>query len=107
MIILIGSARFGPGKAERLRPAMIRWAQTVRTRDGCLEYQMNQDMEDQDLLHVAERWRDEAAVQAHMDDLTVLMEGLEGAHMEWLDLRAYTSTGSRVSLEQVPSQYRA
>jgi hypothetical protein len=81
---------------------MVRWAQTVRTRDGCLEYQMNQDMEDEDLLHVAERWRDEAAVDAHMDDLRVLMEGLEGATMEWLDLRAYTSTGSSVLLEQPP-----
>ena len=107
MVILLGSARFGPGEAERLRPAMIRWAQTVRTRDGCLEYQMNQDMEDPDLLHVAERWRDQASVDAHMDDLRVLMEGLEGAQMEWLDLRAYTSTGSRVLMEQVTGGTRA
>jgi quinol monooxygenase YgiN len=106
MIILLGSARFEPGEAERLRPAMIRWAETVRSRDGCLEYQMNQDVEDPDLLHVAERWRDQAAVDAHIADLGVLMEGLEGARMEWLDLRAYTTTGSRLLLEQVPAGMR-
>jgi quinol monooxygenase YgiN len=102
MIILLGSARFGPGEAERLRPAMIRWAQTVRTRDGCLDYQMTQDMEDPDLLHVAERWRDDAAVDAHMKDLTELMHSLAGADMQWLDLRAYNSESSRLLMEQLP-----
>jgi len=104
MIILLGSARFAPGEARRLRPAMSRWAQTVRQRDGCLEYQMNQDVEDEDLLHVSERWRDEAAVDAHMADLAVLIEELAGADMEWLDLRAYTVSGSRVLMAQVPEQ---
>jgi len=104
VVILLGSARFGPGEATRLRPAMARWAGTVRARDGCLEYQMNQDMEDEDLLHVAERWRDDAAVDAHMTDLGVLVEELAGAKMEWLDLRAYSVAGSRVLMSQVPAE---
>jgi quinol monooxygenase YgiN len=104
MIILLGSARFGPGEARRLQPAMARWAQTVRGRDGCLEYQMNQDMEDEDLLHVCERWRDDAAVNAHMSDLEVLIEELAGARMEWLDLRAYSVSGSRVLMSQIPPE---
>ncbi len=104
MIILLGSARFAPGEARRLRPAMVRWAQTVRERDGCLEYQMNQDLEDEDLLHVAERWRDDEAVDAHMADLAILVEELAGADMEWLDLRAYSVSGSRVLMTQDPSR---
>jgi quinol monooxygenase YgiN len=102
MVILLGSARFAPGEAIRLRPAMNRWAQEVRGRDGCLEYQMNQDMEDENLLHVSERWRDAQAVDVHMADLSPLLDALAGAQMEWLDLRAYSVSESRVLLTQLP-----
>jgi quinol monooxygenase YgiN len=83
---------------------MNAWARAVRARDGCLEYQMNQDMEDENLLHVSERWRDDEAVDAHMADLSPLIEALAGARMEWLDLRAYSVSECRVLLTQLPEE---
>jgi quinol monooxygenase YgiN len=95
MIILNGSARFAPGEVQRLRPAMRRWAETVRGRPGCLSYHISVDVEDGDIMHVAERWTDMAAVDVHMADLGVLVDGLAGAEMSWLELTAYGVASER------------
>ena len=38
----------------------------TRAEDGCLHYSYAVDLDDPNLLHISEQWRDEAAVNAHM-----------------------------------------
>jgi quinol monooxygenase YgiN len=38
----------------------------TRKEDGCLSYRFGQDVLDPDLIVIAEAWRDEAAVRAHL-----------------------------------------
>ena len=90
MIIVVGQAQFANGEIERLRGALNDWIEQVRRRPGCLSYCYAVDLGDPDLLHVIETWRDEAAIDAHMTDMGVLMNALAGAKMLKLSVKAYT-----------------
>jgi len=89
VIIVTGSARFGAGEVERLRAPLNAWIDEVRTRDGCQSYCYAVDLGDPDLIHVIETWRDEAAIDVHMGNMTGLMQALEGARMLELSVKAY------------------
>lgn len=95
MVVLNGCARFAPGEVARLGPAMQRWAETVRAKPGCLSYAISVDIEDENVMHVTERWADMEAVDAHMADLGELVEGLAGAQMSWIELTAYEVASQR------------
>jgi len=89
MIIVTGQARFGAGEVERLRSALNAWTEVARSRDGCLSYCYGIDMSEPDLVHVIEMWRDEAAIDAHMEDMGPLMDVLAGAQMLSLSVKGY------------------
>jgi quinol monooxygenase YgiN len=89
MIIVTGQARFEEGEIERLRPELAAWTQVVRGRDGCESYHYAVDIGDPNLLHVIETWRDEAAIDAHINDMGELMAALGGAKMAALSVAAY------------------
>jgi quinol monooxygenase YgiN len=89
MIIVTGEARFEEGEIERLRPDLDAWTHEVRRRDGCESYCYAVDLGDPNLLHVIERWRDEAAIDAHMADMGGVMAALAGAKMTALSVKAY------------------
>lgn len=91
MMIVTGTARFAPGEIDRLQPQLAAFVDKVRQRDGCLSYSYARDLNDPDVLHVVEQWRDEAAIDAHMTDLGDLMDALGGAKMEALSVKAYAA----------------
>ena len=90
MIIVLGQARFGEGEIDRLRGALNDWIDLVRKKPGCVSYCYAVDLGDPDLLHVIETWADEAALDAHMQDMGGLMAALAGAQMLSLSVKAYT-----------------
>lgn len=65
MIIIQGHARFAPGTATAHLDAMRTMVEATRAEDGCLLYAFAFDAVDPDLMHITERWRDQAAVDAH------------------------------------------
>ena len=89
MIIVMGTARFAPGEIDRLQPRLAAYVAEVRGRDGCISYSYARDLNDPDVLHVIEQWRDEAAIDAHMGNMATLMDALAGAEMEALSVKAY------------------
>ena len=44
---------------------MLAMVTASRAEDGCLEYSYAEDILEPGLIHVSERWRDQAALQAH------------------------------------------
>ena len=66
MLIVIGSARALPGR----RPDLVSAARAVTTQtrgdDGCESYGFYADLTDEDTILSVEVWRDQAALDAHM-----------------------------------------
>ena len=91
MIIVTGTVRFGDGEIERLREDLARNIEATRQEAGCDHYAYGVDLQDPNLLHVSERWRDEAAMDAHMGTahMAALMGVLGGATIEAMSIKAY------------------
>jgi quinol monooxygenase YgiN len=94
MIIVNGTVRFGAGEIERLRDAMARNIEATRAESGCEHYAYAVDISDPSLLHVAERWRDEAAIADHMasSHMGALMAEIAAAKVEAISIKAYEAT---------------
>lgn len=65
MLIILGTVRVTPDRLERARPPMRAMVEGSRSEEGCLDYAYAADMLDPGLIHVIERWRDQAALTAH------------------------------------------
>lgn len=65
MIIVMGYAKLAPGEIDRLTEAMARQVSATNAEDGCDHYSFARDLRDPDTLIISERWRDQAAIDAH------------------------------------------
>ena len=66
MIVVVGNFRFPPSIMDVLRPAMENMVVASRAEEGCIEYSYALDMFDHGLVRVLEKWRDRAALEAHL-----------------------------------------
>jgi quinol monooxygenase YgiN len=66
MIVLTGSIRIPADKLDAARPLMRVLIEETRKEDGCLSYSFGQDVLDPGRIVIAEAWRDEDAVRAHL-----------------------------------------
>ena len=91
MIIVTGQVRFADGEIERLKEAFAANIAATRAEEGCEAYAYAVDVGDPNLLHVAEQWRDQAAVDAHMGapHMGTLMAALGSARIEGMKIDAY------------------
>jgi quinol monooxygenase YgiN len=65
MLLIMGTVRIPDGGLDRARPAMAAMLAASRAEDGCLAYSYAQDVLDPCVIHISERWRDRAALEAH------------------------------------------
>jgi quinol monooxygenase YgiN len=100
MIIVTGTARFGEGEIARLRAAMAENIAATRAEEGCEHYSYGVDVSDPNLLHISERWRDEAAIDAHMqaEHMQRFMGALGEAKIEALSVKMYRAEFTRTLL---------
>jgi len=91
MIIVTGEVRFGEGEIARLLPAFAANIAATRAEEGCEAYAYAVDVGDRNLLRVSERWRDQAAMDAHMGaaHMGELMAALGSAKIEAMKIDAY------------------
>jgi quinol monooxygenase YgiN len=94
MIIVNGTVRFGAGEIDRLRDSMARNVAATRAEDGCEHYAYGVDVSDPNLLHVAERWRDDAAIEAHMvsPHMGAFMAEIGASKVESISIKAYQAS---------------
>ncbi|MBN8807162.1 MAG: antibiotic biosynthesis monooxygenase [Sphingomonas sp.] len=64
-LLIMGTVRIPNGALDAARPAMVAMLAASRAEDGCLAYSYAQDVLDPRVIHVSERWRDRAALDAH------------------------------------------
>lgn len=91
MIIVNGTVRFGAGEIDRLKGAMARNVEATRAEEGCEHYSYSVDISDPDLLHVAERWSDDEAIQRHMASphMGAFMAEVAASKVEAMSIKAY------------------
>lgn len=86
MLLIAGTVRIAPDRIEQMRAAAATMIAETRKEDGCLGYAFAQDLLDPGLIHIAETWRDGAALRAHG----------ESAHMAaWRELAGSLGLGKR------------
>ena len=65
MIIVMGHCRTASGEFDRVTEAMQAQVAATNAEDGCIHYSFGRHVSDPDLLIISERWRDQAAIDAH------------------------------------------
>ncbi|RYD91895.1 MAG: antibiotic biosynthesis monooxygenase [Sphingomonadales bacterium] len=65
MLLIIGTIRLPAEQLEAARPAMAEMVAASRAEDGCEQYSYSEDVLEPGLIHVTERWRDQAALDRH------------------------------------------
>jgi quinol monooxygenase YgiN len=64
-LIVAGTVRAPPQNVDAFRPQMAEMMAASQAEDGCLDYNYAEDVTEPGLIHVFERWRDQAALEAH------------------------------------------
>lgn len=65
MLIVLARAKVGGGVLATARAAIAEMVAASNAEEGCLAYAFTQDLLDPSILHIVEKWRDEAALAAH------------------------------------------
>lgn len=65
MIIVMGTVRVPVQNIAAIQPKMAKVIAATLAEDGCIQYAYGQDLLDPELIHIAEKWRDMAALKAH------------------------------------------
>ncbi len=65
MILIQGHLKTTPENVAKLKAAAALLIAATRQEPGCIAYAFAEDIAEPCLLHIAERWADEAALAAH------------------------------------------
>ena len=102
MIIVMGYAKLAAGQLDGLDEAMRAQVEATRGEDGCEHYSFARDVIDPDTLMIAERWRDQAAIDAHFKSphMAAFNEALAAATIEAISVKAYENGEVRTLIGQ-------
>lgn len=65
MIVLLAKSRLLEGKQQKFISVAEKLVKTTREEPGCMYYDLVQDAADEKVFYFVEKYRDEAAVEAH------------------------------------------
>jgi quinol monooxygenase YgiN len=65
-VVVIGSLRFPAESIEAVRPHIRALVEATRANDGCIAYDVAEDLFDPGLIRFSEEWPDEASLMAHL-----------------------------------------
>ena len=65
MLIVLAKAKVGESAMEPARAAIADMVAASNAEEGCIAYAFTQDVLDPSVLHIVEKWQDEAALAAH------------------------------------------
>lgn len=91
MLLIVGTVRLPAENLAKAKPAMWAMVQASRAEAGCLEYGYAEDVFEPGLIHVKERWQDQAALDAHFasDHIKVWRATWGGLEIGNRDLKVY------------------
>jgi quinol monooxygenase YgiN len=65
MLIVLAKAKVGAGALDAARAAIAEMVAASNAEAGCIAYAFTQDLGDPSILHIVEKWQDDAALKAH------------------------------------------
>jgi len=65
MILIQGYIKVSPENAAKLKQAAAPLIAATRQEPGCVAYAFAEDIGEPGIIHIAERWADDAALAAH------------------------------------------
>lgn len=65
MLIVLAKAKLGDGALEAGRDAIATMVEASNAEEGCIAYSFTVDVLDPTILHIVEKWVDDAALVAH------------------------------------------
>jgi quinol monooxygenase YgiN len=65
MLIILAKAQASAATLEAAKPAIAAMVAASNAEDGCIAYAFTQDLGDPSIIHIVEKWQDEAALAAH------------------------------------------
>jgi quinol monooxygenase YgiN len=65
MLIVLAKAHVGEGAMAAAKAAIADMVAASNAEEGCIAYAFTQDVLQPGVLHIVERWKDEAALAAH------------------------------------------
>jgi quinol monooxygenase YgiN len=65
MLIVLAKAQVSAGATEAAKSAIADMVAASNTEEGCIAYAFTQDVLDPTVLHIVEKWHDDAALAAH------------------------------------------
>jgi quinol monooxygenase YgiN len=66
LILIAGYLKYPPGALDGLKAEMRKVVEATRLEDGCINYDFAVDISDPSRLIVFERWRDQEALDGHV-----------------------------------------
>jgi quinol monooxygenase YgiN len=81
MLIVLAKAKLGAGALEALKEPIAAMVAASNAEDGCIAYSFTTDVLDASVLHIVEKWQDEAALMAHfaMPHMAAFQQAIAGA----------------------------
>ena len=65
MLIVLAKAQVGDSAMEAAKAAIADMVAASNAEEGCIAYAFTQDLGDPSIVHIVEKWQDEAALAAH------------------------------------------
>ena len=92
MLLVQGWVRFAPEMMPKFREAGATMIAATNAEDGCIHYTFAEDVADPGLVLVSERWRDQAAIDAHAASahMAAFMGAMGGLAPQGMDIRLYS-----------------
>jgi len=98
MILINGYIRVAPVSAAKIKDAAAKLVAATREESGCLAYAFSEDISEPGLIHIAERWADQASLDAHnkTPHLAAFMAGMPGFGVTGLRLAKYETPAEQM-----------
>jgi quinol monooxygenase YgiN len=95
MIVVMGEVRMGDGEIDRLQADIAAQMAATEAEDGCIQYTFSRDVTDPNRMLVTERWRDAAALEAHMKapHMATFNAVIGGAKIININIKRYEISG--------------
>lgn len=91
MLIVLAKARLGAGALDSLKEPIAAMVAASNAEDGCIAYTFTTDVLDPQVLHIVEKWQDEAALMAHFatPHMAAFQAALAGADLTIIEAIKY------------------
>lgn len=66
-VVVIGAMRFAPENLDKVRPHLRRLVEATKRLDGCIAYDVAEDLFDPGLIRFSEVWPDGDSLTAHLN----------------------------------------